>query len=633
MRKLHSPSPFGVGNRKASRRKRVYTSLGGGLQSCFRMGRFSCFIVIFLMLGAAAIIAVSAEDRTVGAAWGNLADSAAGGEFVLPSSGFIVVEMSDVFLDEEGEEAGFDVAFLRSAVGRKGEPNLLPVGATRAARKEERGEADEVCTEAVLPAPECAPLPMTDFSWSISDNFGVTAPRVSVLQPESPGFPEHLVERGAQFGGTGLSTGFGVSRMTVFQPKTARGLTLGDSSFSTVNGALFANSGVSCLPSFKEVACASASDSSASDYEAVILTAGEDGGRPLAAEGDDADDGDVLLAKVDVIWKEHYVKSGETLSDIATAHGVPMSDIVKANELKNANRLSEKQLLLIPNDSSAVESTLEEVLTRKARLVAVREKVLPIKITAYVVADGDSLWSISNSQSLEIDTLIGCNDLANINKIRPGVTLRVPNQDGVFYKVKKDDTLAAIAKRYAITADRIREANGDAVSTLVAGKEIFLPGARPERPEAPARAAGTAAPQKGEAVKATGGTRNFKWPVVGKINSPFGWRRHPVTRRRDFHTGIDIKASRGNPIHASRAGVVDYSGWMGGYGKVVVINHGDGNSTLYAHCSTLSVSKGQRISQGQVVAKVGTTGRATGPHLHFEIRKGNNPVNPLGYLK
>jgi len=78
---------------------------------------------------------------------------------------------------------------------------------------------------------------------------------------------------------------------------------------------------------------------------------------------------------------------------------------------------------------------------------------------------------------------------------------------------------------------------------------------------------------------------------------------------------------------------VDYSGWMGGYGKVVVINHGDGNSTLYAHCSTLSVSKGQRISQGQVVAKVGTTGRATGPHLHFEIRKGNNPVNPLGYLK
>ena len=102
------------------------------------MGRFSCFIVIFLMLGAAAIIAVSAEDRTVGAAWGNLADSAAGGEFVLPSSGFIVVEMSDVFLDEEGEEAGFDVDFLRSAVGGKGETNLMHVGATRAARRGRR---------------------------------------------------------------------------------------------------------------------------------------------------------------------------------------------------------------------------------------------------------------------------------------------------------------------------------------------------------------------------------------------------------------------------------------------------------------------------------------------------------------
>jgi hypothetical protein len=132
LRKLHSPSPFGVGNRKASRRKRVYTSLGGGLQSCFRMGRFSCFLVIFLMLGAAAIIAVSAEDRTVGAAWGNLADSAVAGEFVLPSSGFIVVEMSDVFPDEE--EPGFDVAFLKSAVGRKGEPNLLPAEAARTPR-------------------------------------------------------------------------------------------------------------------------------------------------------------------------------------------------------------------------------------------------------------------------------------------------------------------------------------------------------------------------------------------------------------------------------------------------------------------------------------------------------------------
>ena len=106
-----------------------------------------------------------------------------------------------------------------------------------------------------------------------------------------------------------------------------------------------------------------------------------------------------------------------------------------------------------------------------------------------------------------------------------------------------------------------------------------------------------------------------------------------MTRRRDFHTGIDIKAPRGRTIQAARGGRVEYSGWMGGYGRVVVIDHGDGYSTLYAHCTSLSVRKGQSVSQGQAIATVGTTGRTTGPHLHFEVRRGNNPVNPLGMLR
>ena len=129
------------------------------------------------------------------------------------------------------------------------------------------------------------------------------------------------------------------------------------------------------------------------------------------------------------------------------------------------------------------------------------------------------------------------------------------------------------------------------------------------------------------------GGRSYRWPVMGRINSPFGWRRHPVTRRRDFHTGIDIKASRGMVIRAARDGRVAYSGWMGGYGKVVVVEHTGGQSTLYAHCSSLLVPQGTRISQGQNIARVGTTGRSTGPHLHFEVRRGNSPVNPLQYLK
>jgi murein DD-endopeptidase MepM/ murein hydrolase activator NlpD len=120
---------------------------------------------------------------------------------------------------------------------------------------------------------------------------------------------------------------------------------------------------------------------------------------------------------------------------------------------------------------------------------------------------------------------------------------------------------------------------------------------------------------------------------MGKISSPFGWRRHPVTRRRDFHTGIDVRAPRGRAIKAAKAGRVEYAGWMGGYGRVVVVRHNDGLSTLYAHCNSLSVRNGQSVSQGQTIASVGTSGRTTGPHLHFEIRQGKSPMNPLKLLR
>lgn len=635
MRKLNSPSPFRVPGNKAPRDKRVYLSSLIGRNKRMTLGRAGCYLAIFVMLGASAMLALSAADRAVGTAWGGLLEASSPGDFVLPASGFIVVEMADAFAEEELCEEETDLGFLYSSKGRSVEPCLLPLTKSNAEppADEPQDREKESQRENLLVADG---RPESGSGWSFSQFFGGGIADSTFTSGSGNAvvvgfdFPEHLVQEGGQYGGSGLGSGFGVSRMTVFQPRSTHGLSSGESSFSTANGALFASSAVSCSPFSKEAqkSGAEVSDSSASDYETVILSVGEDGGKMLVSEEDLGEESEeVLLAEVSVLWKEHVVKLGQTLSDIATAHGVSMNDIMKANELKNANRLSEKQILLIPNDSSAVEATLEQVLTRKARLVAAREKVLPIKITAYVVSDGDSLWSISNSQNLEIDTLIGCNDIRNINVIRPGVTLRVPNQDGVFYKVKKGDTLAGIGKKYSVAADRIKEANGQAVEPLVADKEIFLPGARPETSQVASQT------KAGGTAKVTAASRNYRWPVVGKINSPFGWRRHPITRRRDFHTGIDIKSPRGRAIHASRAGVVDYSGWMGGYGKVVVINHGDGNSTLYAHCSTVSVRKGQRISQGQAIAAVGTTGRTTGPHLHFEIRRGNSPVNPLGLLK
>lgn len=128
------------------------------------------------------------------------------------------------------------------------------------------------------------------------------------------------------------------------------------------------------------------------------------------------------------------------------------------------------------------------------------------------------------------------------------------------------------------------------------------------------------------------GTGQLAWPVSGVITSGFGWREHPIFGRQIFHTGIDIGVDEGTPVHAADSGTVVYSGWMDGYGYAVVIDHGNGISTLCAHNSDLAVSEGQSVSKGTVIAYAGSTGNATGPNVHFEVRVNGDPVNPLGYL-
>lgn len=125
---------------------------------------------------------------------------------------------------------------------------------------------------------------------------------------------------------------------------------------------------------------------------------------------------------------------------------------------------------------------------------------------------------------------------------------------------------------------------------------------------------------------------SYIWPVRGYITSPFGYRMHPIRGRYIFHSGIDIATSYGTPIHAAASGIVIMSGWYGGYGNAVIIDHGGGYSTLYGHCSALFVSKGQRVAQGSSIASVGSTGMSTGPHVHFEVRYNGSPIEPRSKL-
>ncbi|MDR3585365.1 MAG: peptidoglycan DD-metalloendopeptidase family protein [Desulfosporosinus sp.] len=124
------------------------------------------------------------------------------------------------------------------------------------------------------------------------------------------------------------------------------------------------------------------------------------------------------------------------------------------------------------------------------------------------------------------------------------------------------------------------------------------------------------------------------WPVPGcyEISDPFGWRIHPITHQRSLHTGMDIVAPAGTQIHAAGAGVVIIAGWNSAYGNMTIIDNGNGISTLYGHQSALGVTEGQSVQANQVIGYVGSTGMSTGPHLHFEVRVGGNPTDPLQYF-
>jgi murein DD-endopeptidase MepM/ murein hydrolase activator NlpD len=129
------------------------------------------------------------------------------------------------------------------------------------------------------------------------------------------------------------------------------------------------------------------------------------------------------------------------------------------------------------------------------------------------------------------------------------------------------------------------------------------------------------------------GGGQFAWPAPGPVTSPFGYRTHPIFGGRRMHTGVDIGAPYGATVVAAASGVVAYAGSMSGYGNVVVVDHGGGVATTYNHLSGFAVSSGQRVSRSQPVASVGCTGYCTGPHLHFEVRIGGAPVDPMPYLQ
>lgn len=196
---------------------------------------------------------------------------------------------------------------------------------------------------------------------------------------------------------------------------------------------------------------------------------------------------------------------------------------------------------------------------------------------------------------------------------------------GVFHTVKPGENLFRIGRSYGVSPGELARLNGirDA-RRLRVGQSLFIPrsSSRPVEVE-------TVSPD-GTRARSTARSRpaeeTFLWPVSGRVNSGFG------PRGSSFHDGLDIAAPEGTPIRAVEDGEVIYSDRLRGYGNTVIIRHGGGIASVYAHNQVNLVREGQQVGRGEIIARVGSTGRVTGPHLHFEIRKNNLAQDPLLYL-
>ena len=232
-------------------------------------------------------------------------------------------------------------------------------------------------------------------------------------------------------------------------------------------------------------------------------------------------------------------------------------------------------------------------------------------IQKHTVAAGETLLGIAERYGVDLDTLTAANSgLSEL--IHPGDELIILPKKGIIHNVDTGDTLWDIAHTYGIQLETIKSANNKATDELVPGEKLFIPGARWARADtAVARGASVA---------------RFTWPTKGEFSSPFGWRWGRL------HAGVDIANDIGTHVMAARAGQVIWAGWRGGYGYAVMIDHGGGYVSLYGHLDDFFVERGQFVRAGQRIASMGNTGNSTGPHLHFEIQKDGQPIDPMAML-
>jgi len=294
------------------------------------------------------------------------------------------------------------------------------------------------------------------------------------------------------------------------------------------------------------------------------------------------------------------------------------------------------KLIVLSNEEKEVFVTSSsDIVPQSVLLTTSRPALDRDSVTQYTVKPGDTLGSIGKKFGVTTDTVRYANNISDIGYLKVGQVLEIPPVNGVVYEVKSGDTLASLSTKFKVAEQAIADFNYlSKPFTLTKGQTLVLPDANIPSPVVaivPTPVSGqvsgdyyTGAAYGYIPYSSTGrkGTGTFIWPTNNRtVTQNFSW----------YHPAMDIAVP--SPIYASDSGVVVRSGWWtNGYGFAVQIDHRNGYVTTYAHMSVLQVTVGQEVDQGNVIGQMGSTGRSTGPHVHFTIQKNGSFVDPAGYF-
>ena len=238
-----------------------------------------------------------------------------------------------------------------------------------------------------------------------------------------------------------------------------------------------------------------------------------------------------------------------------------------------------------------------------------------VQFSHYQVSEDDTLTGLAERFGVTVDSIISFNDIRREGDLKAGLEIIIPSHSGIRYSVRRGDNLSRIAVRHGVSLDAVLDVNDLSSALISPGQTLLIPGA------------GLSENARNRVLG-----RLFIRPAQGRFSSPYGYRNDPITGIRKFHNGIDIANQRGTPVLASMSGAVATVGYNGNYGRYLILRHGDGFQTMYAHLHRAQVSPGDRVRQGQQVGEMGNSGYSTGSHLHFSIFLNGTHVDPKQYL-